>query len=287
MSRAHPTPPVFSLFIPENPLPLIFDSPHSGTHYPPDFAPACTPKDLRQIEDSFVDELFGNAPAFGGTLLTAQVSRAYIDLNRAETDIDPRLLSAPWPGPAAPTSRSENGIGLIHRIVRPGVPLYDRKLAPSEIQTRIETVWKPYHTTLKALIDDAHFRFGQVWHLNCHAMPVQSGASAKTPDFVLGDRDGTSCAPDFTDMIGTALRNMGYRVAINDPYKGVELVRRYAAPTAGRHSLQIEISKALYLNDRTAEKSRNFNSLENDLSRLCEIISTYVSNATLTTLAAD
>lgn len=284
MSKESPPSPVFALHLPENPLPLIFDSPHSGAWHPPDFGVSCAPDDLRRVEDSFVDEIFGNVTAFGGTLLTAKVSRAYIDLNRAETDIDPWLLSAPWPGPSAPTARSESGIGLIHRIVRPGVPVYDRKLEPEEVRARIETVWRPYHAALKTLLDDAHFRFGRVWHVNCHAMPVTVRGG---PDIVLGNRDGTSCSPDFTETVRSILKDMGYRVSLNDPYKGVELVRRYADPAAGRHSLQIEISKALYLNERTLEKSKNFNAVKQDIDALCREIAAYVSRAGLETLAAD
>lgn len=292
MNKKPPSHPAFILHVPENSLPLIFDSPHSGSHHPPDFGAACAPEELRRVEDSFVDELFGNAPAHGGVLLTAKVSRAYIDLNRAETDIDERLLSAPWPGPAAPTSRSENGIGLIHRIVRPGVPVYDRKLSPEEIRARIETVWRPYHATLKSLLDDAHFRFGRVWHVNCHAMPAAAGGlsggpARGAPDIVLGNRDGTSCSPDFLETVRNILRNMGYRVAVNDPYKGVDLVRRYADPAAGRHSLQIEISKALYFNERTLEKSKDFKAVKRDIDTLCREIAACVARAGQETLAAD
>lgn len=281
--------PVFRLSRPENPLPLVYDSPHSGGFLPPDFGVACTTEDLRRIEDSLVDELFAAVPSFGGTLLAAQVNRAYIDLNRSETDIDQRLVSGDWAGPIAPSGRSEAGIGLIHRLVRPGVPIYDRKLVPEEIRRRIDTVWKPYHSVLEETLDAAYALHGQVWHINCHAMPTMDSGflRAGAPDFVLGDRDGTSCSADFREMVREALTRMGYRVALNDPYKGVELVRRYADPAAGRHSLQIEISKALYLNERTLEKTMDFKKLKHDIESLCESVSAFVAGCLNFSLAAD
>lgn len=281
--------PPYRLARPATPLPLVFDSPHSGHVLPPDFGFACAADDLRIIEDCHVDSLFGCVPALGGSLLAARIHRAYIDLNRSKNDLDQSLMDGPWPERLAPSRRSEAGIGLIHRTIRPGVPVYDRLLSPDEIRHRIDTVWRPYHAALKTLLDESHSRFGQVWHLNCHAMPSAAAGlvRGKIPDIVLGNRDGTSCSPCFTDFVYKALENMGYRVSLNDPYKGVELVRRYANPTRGRHSLQIEISKALYLDEKTLEPSRDFKALERNIEVLCQDIAGFVAQATRETLAAD
>ena len=272
-------------------LPLVFDSPHSGREYPADFNYACSFEMLRQAEDNQVDTLIRTAPAHGATVLNALFPRTYIDVNRAADDIDTELLDKRWPAPIVPTSRSYSGIGLIRRLVRPGTPVYDRHLSVQEIRNRIEDYYVPYHTALKHLLDDAHYRFGQVWHINTHSMPSTSvpvafGMASMQPDFVIGDRDGTSCNPDFTHFLRDSLKGMGYRVAINHPYKGVEIVRRYAHPAAGRHSIQLEIGKALYWDEHRNEPNRNFNNLKADTDKLAGLCADY-ARSNLIELAAD
>jgi N-formylglutamate deformylase len=281
---------------PLKPLPLVFDSPHSGSIYPEDFDTTCPRADLESAEDSFVDELFSSAPAHGATLLCALFPRAYIDVNRAEDDIDPGLLAEAWPGQANPSARSDAGIGLIRRLVKPGVPVYARTLSHKEITKRIEKYYHPYHDALQKLIDDAHYNFGAVWHVNCHSMPSSSarprqpvgiaGGRSQAVDFVLGDRDGTSCDPEFTHAIRDFLRGLGYLVTINDPFKGVELVARHSNPSRGRHSLQIEINKALYLDETSNKKSKDFPALKADIEKLVKFCAGFASSR-LTSLAAD
>lgn len=290
----------------DNPLPLIFDSPHSGRVYPEDFRFSCPFEILEKAEDNYVDELFQSVPAHGGALLCALFPRTYIDVNRALEDIDPELLAegfeAHWPYEIKPSNRSHAGIGLIRRLVRPGIPVYDCKLDIREILYRIDNYYKPYHNQLADLIDEAHYNFGQSWHVNCHSMPhgagmgggtgsglsraLTPGALAAMPDFVLGDRDGTSCDLAFTHAMRDFLKGLGYRVAINNPYRGVELLRRHAAPATGRHSIQIEISKALYWDETSNRKSRNYSDLKDDIEKLIKFCADYVS-ANLADMAAD
>ncbi len=282
---------VYTLIKPVRALPLVFDSPHSGSVYPKDFDFSCDFASLEKAEDKFVEELFDSAPDHGASLLYAHFPRSYIDVNRCEKDIDTDLLEDIWGEEIAPTPRSHAGIGLIRRLVRPGLPLYNRPLKASEIKARIETYYRPYHTALQKLIEQAHYVHGQVWHINCHSMPTQESSSfraspLKGADFVLGDRDGTSCDIDLTHAVRDFLKNMGYRVSINDPYKGVELVRRYSNPATGRHSLQIEIARALYLNENTYKKSINFNSLKEDVNKLIRFSAAYVHAQSLP-MAAD
>lgn len=285
---------VYTLTLPraDGRLPLVFDSPHSGSTYPGDFDYACPHEALARAEDCAVDQLFGGAPAHGAALLSACFPRTYIDVNRAEDDIDTELLAERWPGPLAPTQRSYAGIGLIRRLVRPGQPVYDHPLRVAEVQHRIAHYYRPYHAALKALLDDAHYHYGQVWHINCHSMPATTSATSPhgilsmMPDIVLGDRDGTSCDADFTRALRDALRGMGYKVAVNNPYKGVEIVRRSANPAMGRHSIQIEISKRLYWDEDTHRPSPRFKTLQDDLERLMAFCASYVSSR-LVNLAAD
>jgi N-formylglutamate amidohydrolase len=268
-------PGVLEVIAPRAPaVPVFFDSPHSGTVYPADFRPAAPMNQIRKAEDTHVEDLYGRAPDHGAPLLLAHFPRAYLDPNRDEKDIDPELLAEPWPGPISPGVKTQEGHGLIWRLVGAnGLKIYDRRLSAAEVRNRIETYHAPYHARMRRILDGMHGMFGAVWHVNCHSMQAVGGPSAPDAgrpraDFVLGDRDGTTCHPDFTNAVAEALRGMGYRVAINDPYKGVELVRRYGDPARRRHSLQIEINRALYMYEDTLERLPGYPAFKADIERL-------------------
>ncbi len=262
-------------------LPLVLDSPHSGEHYPDDFDHV-PPRDVvRQAEDTHVARLYRSAPTFGATLIEAMFPRAYIDANRSLDDLDPAMLADPWPLPLAASRKTGQGIGLLWRIARGGAPMYARKLTTAEVQRRIDSWYRPYHAALAAELDAMHRTFGAVWHINCHSMPAVGDANADDAgrprkDFVLGDRDGTTCEPEFTELVAETVAAMGYSVAINDPYKGVEIVRRYGRPAEGRHSLQIELNRRLYMDEATLEPNSNYPNLQADLERLVAAVGVYV-----------
>jgi len=264
-------------------VPLVIDSPHSGTDYPADFAAAVPLEALRNAEDSHVDALYADAPKHGATLIAARFPRAYIDPNRSLLDIDASLLAAPWPGPAIPSRKTELGIGLIWRVLDDKTPIYQRKLSVDEVKRRIVDYHQPYQRAVKKAIDEAHDHFGTVYHLNVHSMPaVSSAISEEGPgvpraDFVLGDRDGTTCEPGFTQLVADTLRGMGYDVKMNDPYKGVELVRAFSDPKAGRHSLQVEVNRRIYMDERSRARGKGFDKLRNDLARLVEAVARYAT----------
>ena len=216
----------------------------------------------------------------GAPLLHALFPRSYIDPNRALEDLDRDMIDGPWPGTTWPGDKTERGVGLIWRRLRGLGEIYDRKLTVAEVQRRIETCWQPYHAALQELLDAAHGRFGQVWHLNCHSMPAMGDETtpdgpAARADFVLGDRDGSSCDPAFTRFVAAELTALGYRVKLNDPYKGVELVQRYAEPSKGRHSLQIEINRRLYMDEVSFARGPGFGRLRADLDTLAAAIKGY------------
>lgn len=278
------------------PAPIVFDSPHSGRTYPPDFDYTCDEGLIRRGEDNEVDQLLSTIPALGIPLLCAEFPRTYIDVNRALDDIEPEILAEPWPETLNPTDRAQSGIGLIRRYIKPGIFVYSRKLYADEIRHRIENYYKPYHAALESLIGEARtIGGGQVWHINWHSMP-SLGAVAPfprpgrrlnngQPDFVLGDRNGTTCLPDFTRDVRDYLKSLGYAVAVNTPYKGVELVRRYSNPVMGRYSLQIEINKGLYWDERKITKNRNFNALKNDIEKFSQWLIGYTAPRTRKTTA--
>jgi N-formylglutamate deformylase len=262
-------------------IPLVLDSPHSGTAYPADFDHVAPRALVRRAEDTYVEELFASAPRVGATLIEALFPRAYIDPNRHVADIDTELLADVWPGPVTPSRQTEQGIGLVWRLAHGGVPMYARRLGAAEVQRRIEHYYDPYHAAVAAALDERHLTFGAVWHLNCHSMPAEGDVNADDPgraraDFVLGDRDGTTCAPEFTAFVAARLAAMGYDVAINDPYKGVELVRKFGRPHERRHSLQIEINRRLYMDESTLAKVGGFESLRSNLDRLLDALRAFV-----------
>jgi len=262
-------------------LPLVLDSPHSGETYPDDFDHAPPRPIVRRAEDTHVGRLYAAAPACGATLIEARFPRAYIDPNRSLDDIDPALIADTWPRPLTPSRKTELGIGLVWRLAEGGVPMYARPLTAAEVQRRIDRCYAPYHAALAAELDACHHAFGAVWHLNCHSMPAVGDAMSDDPgraraEFVLGDRDGTTCGTDFTAFVGRTLRGFGYDVAVNDPYKGVEIVRRHGRPAENRHSLQIEVNRRLYMDEVTLERNAGYARLEADLERLCAALAAYV-----------
>jgi N-formylglutamate amidohydrolase len=263
------------------PIPLVLDSPHSGENYPTDFEHLPPRIVVRQAEDTHVARLWSHAPEVGATLLEAEFPRAYIDPNRSLADIDPELLADAWHEPLQPTRKTEQGIGLVWRLARDGAPLYARKLRAAEICARIDRYYMPYHAELAALIDARHRDFGAAWHVNCHSMPAIGDRRADDPgrersDFVLGDRDGTTCDAEFTRFVADTVTALGYSVAINDPYKGVELVRRHGRPAQHRHSLQIEIKRTLYMDEETLVPNAGYAKLEADLRRLAQSLADFV-----------
>ena len=259
-------------------LPLVLDSPHSGAVYPADFAYCCPLPVLRRAEDAYVDELFATAPEHGATLIGALFPRSYIDVNRAIDDVDPALLAGALPAHLVP--RPVTRVGLVRRHAQPGVPIYDRKIDPDDVLARIERYHAPYHRVLDESCDRLHREFGAVWHLNCHSMPSYGPSREERKgvyaDFVLGDRDGTTCGREFTDFVAGFLQGLGYDVRINEGYKGVELIRRQGRPAERRHSLQIEVDRALYMDQKTLERLPGFERLEADLARLLAAMADFV-----------
>ena len=273
---------VFLLHGPAVPLrPLVLDSPHSGRVMPPNFDTLCSEAELRDGEDCFIDELYLPAIASGVPLLAAQFPRTFIDPNRHPGDVDLDLLDGDWPHAFHPSGKAAIGKALVWRTLDDGRPLYARRLSVAEVQHRIQRYHQPYHSQLKALLDAAHQRFGFVHHINCHSMNDVSGASGtrgeggagvRRADFVLGDRDGTTCAPEFTAFVRDTLAGLGYDVKVNDPFKGVELVRAFSDPAAGRHSLQLEVNKRLYMESHSLEKSAGFGTMQGHLMLLLDAI---------------
>ncbi len=263
---------------------LILDSPHSGREFPADFDAMVSEAELREAEDCYVDELYAAAGELGVPLLAASFPRTYLDPNRHAGDVDLDLIEGPWPWEYRPSGKARIGKSLIWRTLEDGRPIYARKLSPESVRKRIERFHAPYHRSLQEMLERSFAQHGAVYHINCHSMRAvagkqsEEGAGAVRADFVLGDRDGTTCDPAFTELVRATLAGMGYRVKVNDPYKGVELVRAYSDPKAGRHSLQIEINKRLYMDEKTLQKSAGFSRLQRHLGDLLKILLDEISD---------
>ncbi len=273
-----------SLHGPEQPrVALVLDSPHSGVDFPSDFDAAVSEFDLRDGEDCFVDELYLPAIEHGIPLLAARYPRTYLDPNRHHGDIDLALIEGGnWPHEYLPSGKAAIGKALIWRTLDDGRSIYSRKLRVDEVRSRIDRFHAPYHRTLSQLLATAHEGFGVVYHLNCHSMNSvagkmgEGGEGTARADFVLGDRDGTTCDPSFTEFVRSHLAEMGYVVTVNDPYKGVELVRAYSDPARGRHSLQVEINKRLYMDESARARHSGFAPLQANLMHLLDAIRDYI-----------
>ncbi|PXW96918.1 N-formylglutamate deformylase [Sphaerotilus hippei] len=253
---------------------LVLDSPHSGTDYPADFGFACDFTRLRQAEDTHVEKLYAGAPARGCHWIEAHFPRSYLDANRNADEIDPELLEAPWPGPLAGGSKVRLGKGLIWRMTDDGLPIYRRRLSVAEVQARIERCWAPYHAAVARAVEQAQARHGYCIHLNCHSMPaVASTFATEFPglehaDIVLGNRDHSTCSPALIERLRQHFEQRGYSVSVNHPYKGVELVRRHGDPARHRHSVQVELNRRLYMDERTLQPHDGFERLQRDLDTM-------------------
>ncbi|MBH2018205.1 MAG: N-formylglutamate amidohydrolase [Burkholderiales bacterium] len=261
---------------------LVLDSPHSGVVYPPDFLYTCEMSVLRRAEDTHVEKLYDFAPGLGAHWIEAHFPRSYLDANRNTTELDVSLLDEPWPHPVETDpgllSKVRLGKGLIWRTTDDGLPIYERRLSVEEVSTRIEQCWKTYHAAVAQAIDAAHAGHGYSIHVNCHSMPAVASSHAtdfpgeKHADFVVGDRDGSTAGAALSRLVCTHLESLGYNVAYNHPYKGVELVRRYGKPAAHRHSIQLEINRKLYMDEETLALTPGFDTLKAHLHSLVGLL---------------
>ncbi|WP_084399222.1 N-formylglutamate amidohydrolase [Henriciella aquimarina] len=236
--------------------PVLFTSPHSGTHYPDTLLQNLRVPliDLRRTEDAHVDALFAHAPNLGAALLRATHARAFVDLNRDPRELDPDMFTGKLPGKAAaPSVRVQAGLGCIPKIGARGDTIYAKKLSPEDGESRLSGVHAPYHQALSGEIAALHQKFGCVFLIDCHSMPSKQPGRPDLPDIVLGDRFGSSCTSQLTNLVERTFRQAGLTVTRNAPYAGGYTTRRYGRPKRHVHALQIEINRRLYMDEVTVE----------------------------------
>jgi N-formylglutamate amidohydrolase len=244
-------------------IPFVFNSPHSGSFYPPEFLAESGLDSLaiRRSADHYVDELFADAPELGAPLLLAHFPRAYLDVNREPYELDPRMFDGPLPPFVNIGSmRVAGGLGTIPRIVAENMEIYRRRLPVDEAMSRIETIYKPYHACLRKLIARTHARFGLAILIDCHSMPgnIRLSGSDVRPDFIIGDRYGTSASAELSRAAMQFLDGMGFSAVRNKPYAGGFITEHYGRPVRGLHALQIEINRALYVDEMSLARRPEF-----------------------------
>jgi N-formylglutamate amidohydrolase len=266
--------PAFHVVAPiQQTAPFVFCSPHSGRVYPRSFLEASRldAQALRKSEDCYVDELFAGVAALGAPLLAARFPRAYLDVNREPYELDPELFNEPLPSWANTQSvRVVGGLGTIARIVADTEEIYRERMSVTHALERIELLYKPFHVELTRLLEETRRRFGIAILIDCHSMPSASigQPTATRPDIVLGDRFGASCDNRLIRGMRSIFAEAGYEVHLNRPYAGGFITEHYGRPLRGVHALQVEINRALYLDEAKFRRTARFARLSADLSRV-------------------
>lgn len=260
---------------------MVFDSPHSGFEFPDDFHPVASRDAIRSTWDAYMDELCAGVPTAGAALLSARFPRAYIDVNRAESDLDPGQLAEPWGDVLAPSDHCRRGMGLIRRDVLPDMPMYDAPLGKADVERRVATCYRPYREELRALLDEMHAAFGVVCHVSVHAVKSRGNrmnldTGQLRPDIIVSDRLGSTAGTAFTSHIIEWFDAQGFRVQMNDPYRGGDLIGAHGNPLAARHSVQLAVNRALYLNERTYERTDGFGTMRQTMTAFAHSLAEWV-----------
>ena len=271
---------------------VVFASPHSGRDYPWSFLRRTNLNDhtVRSSEDAFVDQLFQAAPRHGAPFIKAGAPRAYVDLNRSADELDPALIEGVPKSGHNP--RVDSGLGVIPRVVANGQAIYTGKITMAEAERRIDTYWRPYHDALSGQLDQAHLMFGQAILIDCHSMPHEAMDSVarmgvRRPDVVLGDRFGAAASPDIVDRIEQAFTDAGLVVTRNTPFAGAYVTQRYGRPSRNRHAIQVEIDRALYMNEQLIRPNGHFEAFRSLLSGVISDIAAIGRPAAQQPLAAE
>ena len=242
---------------------VVFASPHSGCDYPDWFVrrSVLDRHAIRSSEDAFVDRLFGAAPDFGAPFLRACAPRAFVDLNRSPDELDPALIHGVRRHGHNP--RVASGLGVVPRVVANGRAIHRGKISMDEARARIDHYWRPYHAALQTLLDQAHDRFGQAVLIDCHSMPHEAmdgvaRSASPRPEIVLGDRFGAAADSQIVDRVEAAFAAAGLTVSRNAPFAGAYIAQAYGRPSRRQHAIQIEIDRALYMDENRIEPNANF-----------------------------
>lgn len=268
-------PGVFARRLPEaGGVPVLFDIPRSGAEYPRDFASIADLAALQRSVSAYLEDLYGEAPAAGAGWLFACFPNVYIDPNRHVLDLDPEALDGVWPEALQPSDKSRRGIGLIPTICGGTQPIYAGKLPVADARHRVEAYYRPYHAELARLLAEMRARHGTAFHLSCHSMTSVVEGKRRS-DFDLGDRHGTTCAPELVELVETVLRGFGYHVTRNAHFIGAECVRQHGDPQHGIHSLQIEMNRDLYMDEASRRRGPGYGQVRAHMAQLAQALAAH------------
>ncbi|HZR03961.1 MAG TPA: N-formylglutamate amidohydrolase [Burkholderiales bacterium] len=267
------------------PAPVLVDVSRSGREYPCDFR---SPLPFTEVHDNasmYVEELCGDAPRLGATLLFASFPNTYIDTNRSSSDIDESLIEGKWPGPITHSDFTERGLGLLKRLSRYGTQMQERKLTVAEVQERLSRYHEPYHQELSRILGKLHEQHRAAWQLSFHCMsavgaPTHVDPGKERADFNLGDVHGKTCNPDFMRFLAETLQGLGHSVSLNFPYYGGELIKRHSDVTRNINSVFIEINKRMFIDTKTFKKTEGFDRTRNSVRALIASTVAYAKEAT-------
>lgn len=259
--------PAFRLERPDELLtPVVVASPHSGRHYPAAFLQASVldARVVRSSEDAFMDALVEAAPRLGAPMIAAEYPRAWLDLNRSPDELDPSVIDGV--SRVLQTPRISSGLGVIPRVVANGRAIYRGKITRAEAEARIAQVWHPYHAALEGLMQAAQAAFGEAVLLDFHSMPHEALDSVarpgqRRPDVVLGDRFGASAAGEVLDALEDGFLQAGLAVIRNAPFAGAYIAQHYGRPSRGWHAVQVEIDRALYMDEALLRPKAEFDAV--------------------------
>lgn len=250
---------------------VVFASPHSGRDYSAEFLAASVldERTIRTSEDAFIDQLLADVPDLGAPLLAARAPRAFLDLNRGADELDPAVIDGARA--FAHNPRVQSGLGVIPRVVSGGRAIYSGKLALAEARARIADHWHPYHDCLRRLLEEQRALFGQAILIDVHSMPHEAmdaiaHRAGRRPEIIVGDRYGASASSSIVDSVEGALRDHGFQVARNAPFAGAYIAQTYGRPGIGQHAIQIEIDRALYMDEKAIRRSADYGAFQARLS---------------------
>jgi N-formylglutamate deformylase len=257
--------------------PLLVEVPHAGLTLPEAVRDELiAPEDaMRRDADIYVDQLYANAPSFGAALLTANVSRYVVDLNRAQDDVDASTVSG------HPSAASAQPRGVVWRSTTDGRPILAKPLDYEQLLARLDRYYVPYHAALRRTLDALRARFGYVILLAGHSMPSmgRSGHAdpgARRADIVPGTCGRTSADRRLIDLVDVHFRSAGLSVRHDDPYRGGYTTSHYGRPREHCHAIQIELNRALYVDEQSCQiKEPEFRRLQLLLDQLVEKLGTY------------
>ena len=260
---------------------VIFNSPHSGRHFPKGFLDMTilSSLSLRSSEDLFVDQIFSPIVHLGSILMSATFPRSYVDVNRDHKELDPLLVKDLKS--FSRTSKVTAGLGVIPRVVAMQKPIYSKKISKKEVKDRLEKFYFPYHEKLREVLSYTHGLFQKAILLDCHSMPSnieKNNGHKNLADVVLGDCFGSSCENSILFLLKRLFLDAGFKVDINMPFSGGFITKNYSNPEQNYHVIQIEFLRSLYSDEKNQTRCPKFSKFQHKVLSVFEEFIKCISN---------